>query len=124
MLFALGVILLLQFTPVRGLRTLTGQLFKQELKQNENNILIDVREPAEYQEGYISGAINIPLSQFKARINEISPDKPIFLYCRSGHRSKRAARIMSKNGFENIVHLQGGIRSWDGNIKKGKRPKH
>lgn len=115
-----GYILFSRFAPVKGLRSLKSQLFKEELDQNKNKILIDVREPHEYQEGFIPGAINIPLSKLKSQINAISKDKHIFLYCRSGMRSKQAARILVKQ-FQNLTHLQRGIMSWDGKIQRAKR---
>lgn len=113
-----GYILYSIFAPVKGLRNLKSQQFKEELKQNNNKILIYVREPHEYQEGFIPGAINIPLSKLKSQINTISKDKHVFLYCQSGMRSKQVARILSKNQFQNLTHLQRGFMSWDGKIKR------
>jgi rhodanese-related sulfurtransferase len=51
-------------------------------------------------------------------LSEIPKDKSVYLYCRSGMRSKQAARILQKNGFHEIAHLQGGMMSWKGKITK------
>lgn len=120
LLVTAGYIIFSRFAPVKGLRNLDSRPFQEELERNKNKTLIDVREPQEYQEGYIPGAINIPLSQLKSRINQIPKDKDVFLYCRSGMRSKQAARILVRNKYENLSHLQRGIISWQGKVKKSK----
>ncbi|CAN7754556.1 MULTISPECIES: rhodanese-like domain-containing protein [unclassified Paenibacillus] len=103
---------------IKGLRNLTSVQFQDELKLNLNRVLIDVREPSEVKQGYIAGAKNIPLSQMKQRLGEIPIDKSVFLYCRSGMRSKQGARILHKHGFRDLAHLQGGIMSWRGKLTK------
>ena len=92
----IGWFLYSQLAPVKGLKTLTNREFAEQLKNSNNKILIDVRVPREYELGHIKGAVNIPLSELKKRAKEISRDKEIFLYCRNGMRSKRAARILRK----------------------------
>lgn len=120
LLIMYGVILWFLYpriAPVKGLKTLSSDDFKSNL-EGSHIALIDVRQPSEYKEGYIPGALNLPLTQLKHRIAEIPQDKEIYLYCRSGMRSKQAARIMSKKGFSNLLHLHGGISHWSGEIKK------
>ncbi|MCY9659629.1 rhodanese-like domain-containing protein [Paenibacillus chondroitinus] len=107
-----------RFGGVKGLKNLKPDQFQDELKENRNRILIDVREPGELKQGYIPGAINIPLSRIKQRVREIPANKNVYLYCRSGMRSKQAARILQKNGFRELSHLQGGIMSWRGKLTK------
>mgnify|MGYP001178171801 CR=1 FL=1 len=102
--------------PASGLKTLKAGEFQQELSKNP--MLIDVREPDEYKAGFISGARNIPLSQLSKRVNEIPKDEPILLYCRSGIRSKSAARVLLKNGYTNLTHLQGGLGGWNGKLTR------
>lgn len=108
-----------RFAPIKGLQNLNNDEFRDRMQQQVSNpILIDVREPHEYKQGYIPGAINIPLSQLKSRTGEIPKDKDLLLYCRSGMRSKQAGRVLSKQGFASMAHLKGGILSWGGTIKK------
>lgn len=78
--------------------------------------LIDVREPNEFEKGHIKGARNIPLSQLKASLAAIRPDKPVYLYCQSQNRSTRAAYILYKNKYQDINVLQGGFKKWTGKI--------
>lgn len=107
-----------RFAPTKGLKNLSTKAFENELMTNKNKVIIDVREPQEYKTGYIPNAMNIPLSQLKSRIGEIPKDKNIYLYCRSGMRSKQAARVLSKHGYSQMAQLQGGIMAWRGKIHK------
>lgn len=104
-----------QFMPIKGLRNLSAQQFKSEYK---GNMLVDVREAHEYRRGYITGAVNIPLSQLRQRMSEIPRERKIYLYCQSGMRSRQAAKLLSRNGYTELAHLKGGIMSWDGPVTK------
>ena len=79
-------------------------------------IILDVRTQAEFTEGYISGATNIPLDEMTAdTMEEFHRDMPIFLYCRSGRRSQEAARLLLDLGFIHIYDF-GGILSWSDEV--------
>lgn len=75
-------------------------------------LLLDVRQPEEYQAGHIPGAVFIPLSELEARQGELNRGKKIITYCRSGHRSMAAAIALCGLGFEGVHHLDGGILNW------------
>lgn len=110
--------LVTRFLPVKGLQNLTPEQFKQRLQQKSRVMLVDVREPHEFKMGHIPSAVNIPLSQLNQRAKQLSSKNEVLLYCRSGMRSKQAAKILSKHGFTNMAHLKGGIAAWSGAIKK------
>ncbi len=80
----------------------------RELVENDN-FIVDVREKYEYDEGHIKGAINIPLSEFRQRINEIPRDKPVYLHCRTGQRSYNAVLILQNLGYENVYNITGSF---------------
>ncbi len=119
---ALGLVaiwlLYTKFAPVGGLKELNAGDFKQALVADRDHILIDVREPSEVQQGHIKGMLNIPLGQLGKRLSEVPHDKKVMLYCRSGNRSKQAAKILFDNGYDDVTHLKGGILSWDGALQK------
>lgn len=73
--------------------------------------LLDVREVEEFREGCIDGAVNIPLGKLRARLNELSRDREIWVYCRAGHRSYYACRFLAQNGFR-VRNLSGGYRTY------------
>ncbi len=103
------------FYPVKGLKTLQAGEFAE---QSKGQLIVDVREVHEYKRGHLVKAVNVPLSQFKSRLAEIPKDKPVYLYCQSGMRSKQAASQLSANGYTEVYHLQGGILTWKGNVVK------
>ena len=79
---------------------------------NENQILLDVRNPAELQNaGFIKGAINIPVDQLRQRMDELPKDKEIIIYCQVGLRGNVAYRQLVNNGF-NARNLIGGYRTY------------
>ncbi|KTD84630.1 sulfurtransferase [Paenibacillus etheri] len=108
----------LGFGKSASVRTLKVAEFRSKMELSKNKLLIDVREPDEYKSGFIPGAKNIPLSQMEKRLGEIPKDRDLLLYCRSGMRSKSAARILSKHGFTRLAHLQGGVSSWNGKLSR------
>ncbi|MCC7535037.1 MAG: rhodanese-like domain-containing protein [Deltaproteobacteria bacterium] len=75
-------------------------------------LLVDVRTPAEFSARHIPGAVNIPLSELDARMNELGPrSRAVVLYCRSGNRSAQAARILEGAGYSR-VHDLGAMSRW------------
>ena len=81
---------------------------------NRNEItMLDVREKEETEGGrIIQGSINIPLSQLRQRLNEIPPNKPIYVHCASGLRAYLATRILMQRGFTNVKNLSGGYYTY------------
>ncbi len=70
--------------------------------------IIDVRTPAEFQDGAYDGAINIPLAVLPVRMYELEPkDRPIVLYCETGARSGYAARLLKQAGFKDVINAGG-----------------
>jgi rhodanese-related sulfurtransferase len=88
--------------------------FKDCIEQNDVQ-LIDVRTPEEYAEGKIKDAENINFfdADFTTQFGHLKKDEPIYLYCRSGGRSNKAAQKLEKLGFTKIYDLQGGITAWN-----------
>lgn len=85
-------------------------------KQVENNeiILLDVREDSEWDEGHIKGALHIALGDLNIKTtNNIPKDKPLYVYCRSGRRAGEAVIKLKTLGFDNVENM-GGVVEWQG----------
>jgi rhodanese-related sulfurtransferase len=82
-----------------------------------NNIKpIDVRTASEFNSGHIKKAINVDFfnaGNFNTYFEKIDKDKPVYVYCRSGARSQKAARKLLKMGFSQVYDLKGGYSSWN-----------
>ncbi|WP_084543065.1 rhodanese-like domain-containing protein [Exiguobacterium profundum] len=104
-----------RFMPASGLKKMKQEEFRASLRKGQ---LIDVREPNEYKGGHIVGARNIPVGQMKLRMKELRKDQPILIYCQGSSRSNQAAKLLMKNGYNNIYMLEGGFKNWKGKIKK------
>lgn len=88
----------------------------EQFRSLEHAMLLDVRGADEYAEGHISGSVNIPLQLLptkKGLPEEL--DTPLFVYCRSGGRSRRAVAFLEKIGYENVKNI-GGIMDWSGDL--------
>ncbi len=90
------------------------QELKEKIDNNEDFILLDVREPQEYQFSRIKEkeAMLVPLMRLPSVIFKLPKDKPIYVLCRSGNRSLQATLWLMENGFENVKNVEGGILAW------------
>jgi len=97
---------------------LTSILVVQEIDVNEleacsaEMLVLDVREPEEYEHGHMPAAINFPQAELASRLDEISRTCPLALICHSGVRSLRAAQFLKQVGFEQVMSVQGGTEAW------------
>ena len=73
--------------------------------------LVDLREPDELLVSGIAGAINIPFSQFAAKLDDIPKDKPVIVYCRVGDFSEQIAEILADRGYD-VAHVEGGYNAY------------
>ena len=84
------------------------------LINQQNALVLDVREAAESEKGHMLNARNIALGELESRAGEIEKykAKPVIVVCEDGNRSGRAAAVLRKQGFEQVFTLNGGIRAW------------
>jgi rhodanese-related sulfurtransferase len=73
--------------------------------------VLDVREPVEYVEGHVPGAVLVPMAQLSSRLTEIPKDGTLYVVCRSGNRSKASSELLSRAGYD-AVSVAGGTVGW------------
>ena len=78
----------------------------------KGSLVIDVREPDEYESGHIPGAILVPLSTVLSNTSEFQSDETVYVVCRSGGRSMQACEILHEVGISNVVNVAGGTMGW------------
>lgn len=90
---------------------------------HEDAVILDVRSMAEFKDGHIVNAVNIPLNGLGNNLKQIEKhrDKPVVIVCRSGSRSGSACGVLRKNGFENVKNLRGGMLAWENSSLPVKR---
>ncbi len=91
---------------------ITALELKQRLDRRDDLVVLDVREPQEYQINRIQGSLLMPLGDVPRRYNELDPDREVVVQCKSGVRSARAADFLRSVGFTRVLNLRGGIIDW------------
>ena len=90
--------------------------WKELIANDDDAIILDVREPHEWREGVIGDPVKLNIRDphsFIDGIIELDPDKNYYVYCRTGVRSVRACQILESEGIENTYNLLGGIVEWN-----------
>jgi hydroxyacylglutathione hydrolase len=75
-------------------------------------VVVDVREPWEYQQGHVPGAVLMPLGQLSTRLDELDLEKPVAVICATGSRSQSASALLGQKGFKTIYNVLGGTSQW------------
>jgi adenylyltransferase/sulfurtransferase len=91
---------------------------KEKLDRGDKFVLIDVREPHEYQICNIPAAKLIPLGEVGKRLGELDPEADIVIHCKSGMRSARACGILKAAGFKHVRNMKGGILAWSDRVDR------
>ncbi|ADU28598.1 Rhodanese domain protein [Evansella cellulosilytica DSM 2522] len=122
MIYILPVLLLIgyfgyQYFLSYGIEEIsTKELEALLLEENDDYFFVDVREVHEYEEAHIEGMANVPLSRLESTYSSVPKDKTVVIICRSGKRSLEAANILKGKGYDDLVHVKGGMLTWDGEV--------
>lgn len=98
---------------------LTQEEWVEQLQNDNNSFILDVRTEEEVEDGHIPNALNIDIHLGQGFIDEIEKldkQKNYYVYCRSGARSAQACAIMNSLGFKNTDNLLGGFMNWEGEV--------
>ncbi|HDR7634715.1 TPA: rhodanese-like domain-containing protein [Bacillus mycoides] len=100
-----------RFLPVKGVQNINGKELKSIVgKQGkQGKQFIDVRTVGEYRGNHMKGFQNIPLNELASRANQLDKNKEIIVICQSGMRSKQAAKVLKKLGFQRVINVSGGM---------------
>ncbi|GER92867.1 rhodanese-like domain-containing protein [hot springs metagenome] len=88
-------------------------------EKNRDTLLLDVRQPEEYKDGHIPGAVLLPLPELPDRLGELNVRNGIITYCRLGRRSLAAAQLIADERDAEVYTIDGGIMAWNGFVAKG-----
>ncbi|MBU4525068.1 MAG: sulfurtransferase [Desulfomicrobium sp.] len=105
-------------TPVQSMNAVEARSFL-EGKTPQEVIVLDVRQPGEYEEGHIPGARLIPMAILTDSLDDIDPARPVLVYCAIGGRSRIAAQTLAGKGYDHVINLSGGFKAWNGQTAYG-----
>jgi len=96
-------------SPVK-VKQITAQAARE--RQAAGAVVVDVREPHEWREGHIDGAVLLPLSRIGRLTQQVRREQEVILVCRSGNRSNAAAQALIQAGYADVSNLAGGMIAW------------
>ncbi|MGG0643831.1 rhodanese-like domain-containing protein [Sporosarcina gallistercoris] len=97
--------------PAKGIRTMSTTEVKA-LTKDKSKQFVDVRTPGEYKGRHVKEFKNIPLNDLGKRMSELDKNKETYVICQSGMRSARAAGMLKKAGFSDVINVKGGMSAW------------
>ncbi len=111
---ALAAVLFNEYRNLTAGFKAVGPLIATRIINDQDPLILDVRETSEIKDGIITDALHIPLGELPKRMAELEVhrQRPVLVYCRSGSRSASAARRLRRAGFETVYNLAGGIMAW------------
>jgi rhodanese-related sulfurtransferase len=95
-------------------KAVSPKVFSEGINATKDPVVLDVRTPEEFAEGYIPNAVNLDFYEpdFKTKLSSLNKEQTYFVYCKAGIRSASTTDLMRKEGFKNVVDLEGGITAW------------
>src|ERR1700720_4263752 len=91
----------------------TAQMAAEELASADPPLVLDIRNPREWQTKHIARSVNIPLNHLQERIAEVPRDRRIAVHCAGGYRSSIAASILHQYGITHLIEMAGGLAAWE-----------
>ena len=98
--------------PMNAIPAITVEELKAKRDRGDSLTLVDVREPHEWAISDLKGSVKIPLATLPQRLEELSPESEIVVYCRTGGRSGNAVQFLRQRGYGKAINLTGGINHW------------
>ncbi|PLS15834.1 hypothetical protein CVD28_20205 [Bacillus sp. M6-12] len=96
---------------------INNEELKEKLKSDEDILLLDVRESAEYMFNHIPNSKSLPLGELESRMNELDKDRKTYVICRTGSRSDLAAQKLAEQGFK-VINVVPGMSEWSGETEQ------
>ena len=123
LIFAIAILVFIlyrkfAFVANENVKNISAEEAHKLIENNKEVVIIDVRSRQEYKSGHIPGSKSIPVNEFASRISELEKYKEnsVIVHCASGSRSTSAVRVLLKNNFTNIYHMNRGLSGWRYNL--------
>ena len=106
---------------INAMKNLTNQQWQEQVENDANAVILDVRTDEEVAEGKIPGALQIDIQnppKFMEAVQELDKSKNYYVYCKAGGRSVQACMVLNSVGIETIYNLEDGFSQWDGKVER------
>jgi len=104
--------------PQAAYEDVNAEQAKALMEQTTDLVILDVREPFEYEDGHLKGATLMPMGELEQRLNELDKNRAILVVCATGARSSAVASFLAENGFSKVKNLSGGLAAWPGELER------
>ena len=94
------------------MQSITAEQLSTLLDNGDKVVLLDVRDPWEFEICRLSGSLNIPMNEIAGKTQELDPDTRTIVICHFGMRSMEVGNFLESSGFKDIVNLEGGLDAW------------
>lgn len=94
------------------MQTITAEQLSTLLDNRDEVVLLDVRDPWEYEICKLDGSLNIPMNEIAGKLDDLDPDSRTIVICHFGMRSMEVGNYLEASGFKDIVNLEGGLDAW------------
>ncbi|HYQ71213.1 MAG TPA: rhodanese-like domain-containing protein [Gammaproteobacteria bacterium] len=85
---------------------------QEKLLSDTAPLVVDLRAPVEFKVAHIPGAVNIPVTELEKRLDEVSGDSGVLIYCINGARTLQAEPLLYSHGIADVYHLEGSLQAW------------
>ena len=100
------------------MQTITAEQLAALQSNQDKTVLLDVREPWEFEICRLADSVNIPMNEITERVNELEADARTIVICHFGMRSLQVGNYLESAGFKDIVNLEGGLDAWAERVDK------
>jgi hydroxyacylglutathione hydrolase len=98
--------------PVETVPQITPYELSEWLDEGRDVVVVDVREPFEWREGHVEGALHLPMLEAAKRLAELPADRPKAVMCAGGLRSSSVISVLERHGLRNCLNVTGGMTAW------------
>ena len=98
--------------PVESVPQMTVYELNEWLEEERDVVVVDVREPSEWREGHVEGAMHLPMLEAAKRLGELPADRPKAVMCAGGLRSSSVISVLERHGLRNCLNVTGGMSAW------------
>ncbi|NTU19469.1 rhodanese-like domain-containing protein [Brevibacillus sp. HB1.2] len=117
LLVVLATIALVFWNTKPSLQVIDSGQLSQWMTDEQEMVIVDLREPELFEEGRVPNAINIPFAEISEKYSSIPKDKKVVFVCHTGRMGVESGNLLLENGYKDVANLDGGMAKWTGQVE-------